>query len=47
MFALFVAVLTYLGRELILFRAARAEIRQLNRAAPRHGAYALPGAVAQ
>jgi len=47
MFALFVAVLTYLGRELILYRAARAEMRQRNRAAPRLGGYALPGAVAQ
>jgi len=47
MFALFVAVLTYLGRELILYRAVRGEVRRLNRAAPRHGGYALPGAVAR
>jgi exopolysaccharide production protein ExoQ len=48
MFLLFVAVLTYLGREVILYRAAQGEIRRMDRAAPRLGAYgALRGAAAR
>jgi hypothetical protein len=46
MFALFVAVLTYLGRELILYRTANGAARRPRiAAAPRYGGYApLPGA---
>ena len=41
MFALFVAVLTYLGRELTIFRASGAEARRSARVATRPAPYAL------
>ncbi|HEV2185769.1 MAG TPA: O-antigen ligase family protein [Stellaceae bacterium] len=41
MFALFVAVLTYLGRELTIFRASGAEARRSARVAARPAPYAL------